>query len=240
MRHRLDAVVKPAPVAFRSELAEPMRRALEGMSGTGIGLDYRGEQVLAAYEPVDVLNYGIVAKIDMSEIRAPFIRVSVIAGVFAVVMLALGSMLFFRVGLPILSRMKRYAQDLEQEIEERRQSEARLLTSETALKITIDNSPQGICLADVSGQFLSTNRAYNEMMGYTGEELRQRTIFDLTHPDDCPENRMLFQNMVQGGAPGFDMDKRYVRKDGSIIDVHIHAVATCDDNGVPQYGLAFH
>ena len=67
--HRHYDLDKPKPVSFESKLAEPMRRALLGKSGTVIGLDYRGEKVLAAYEPIAELNLGIVAKIDMSEVR---------------------------------------------------------------------------------------------------------------------------------------------------------------------------
>lgn len=69
LRHRHDDLDHPRPVPIDSELAEPMRLALAGKSGSVIGLDYRGETVLAAYEPVSLLNFGIVAKLDLSEIR---------------------------------------------------------------------------------------------------------------------------------------------------------------------------
>ena len=60
LSHRHFDLNRPKPVAFDSELAEPMRRALLGRSGTVVGLDYRGEVVMAAHEPVAELDLGIV------------------------------------------------------------------------------------------------------------------------------------------------------------------------------------
>lgn len=77
-----------------------MRRALSGQSGTVISLDYRGEKVLAAHEPVGELNLGIVAKVDLAEIRAPFIRAMLLSGLVAVVLIMLGAGLFFRITNP--------------------------------------------------------------------------------------------------------------------------------------------
>lgn len=71
LRHRHSVVEQPNRVSFDSELAEPMRRALSGASGSVVGQDYRGVRVLAGYEPVAELGWGIVAKIDLSELHAP-------------------------------------------------------------------------------------------------------------------------------------------------------------------------
>ena len=106
LRHRYSDVDKPAPIPFDSRLAEPMRRALNGKSGSVIGLDYRGETVMAAYEPVAHLDLGIVAKIDLAEIRAPFLRAIGIVVAIALVVIAAGTMLFFTVSEPIVRSIR--------------------------------------------------------------------------------------------------------------------------------------
>lgn len=85
MRNRLSGMDIPDPVPLsKLDRAEPMRQALAGASGWMIGRDYRGVQVMAAYEPVPMLGFGIVAKIDMQEIRAPFIHAGIVMLGFAV------------------------------------------------------------------------------------------------------------------------------------------------------------
>ncbi len=119
LSHRHHDLEKPKPVPFDSTIAEPMRQALSGQSGSLVGLDYRGETVLAAYEPVAVLKLGIVAKIDISEIRASFVRASFAAGGVAIAVIILGSILFLRISDPMIRRLKEYSENLENEVEER-------------------------------------------------------------------------------------------------------------------------
>ncbi len=106
LSHRHHDLDKPEAIPFASDLAEPMRRALGGKSGTVVGLDYRGVRVLAAHEPVSVLDLGIVAKIDLAEIRSPFIKAGGIVVIIAAFLVGLGCIFFFRIGNSIIERIR--------------------------------------------------------------------------------------------------------------------------------------
>ncbi|MBF0422370.1 MAG: PAS domain S-box protein [Magnetococcales bacterium] len=105
LRHRHLDQDLPLSIPMKSKLGEPMRQALLGRSGILIGLDYRNVMTLAAYEPVAILNMGVVAKIDMTEIRAPFIRAGVIVLGIGMLVIALGTALFFKVGTPLAQQL---------------------------------------------------------------------------------------------------------------------------------------
>jgi hypothetical protein len=92
-------------IPFDSKLAEPARMALWGLSGTIIALDYRGRKVLAAYEPLGELHWAIVAKIDMAEIRAPFIKAGLICGLFGILAIILGTIIFVKVTEPLIKNL---------------------------------------------------------------------------------------------------------------------------------------
>lgn len=106
LNHRHYDLQNPKPVPFDSRLAEPMRLALQGKSGTIIGLDYRGEKVMAAYEPVSEMGLGIVAKIDLSEVREPFIRAGVISSVVGLIVIISGAILFIGITNPIIAKLR--------------------------------------------------------------------------------------------------------------------------------------
>jgi signal transduction histidine kinase len=129
LSHRHYDLDHPKPVPFDSELAEPMRRALKGFSGTVVAHDYRGELVVAAHEPVSELNLGIVAKIDLAEIRSPFIRAGIMAVVFALLVVIVGAIVFKRISDPIIQRLTGATganQQLRVEIDDRKLAEEAL------------------------------------------------------------------------------------------------------------------
>ena len=132
------------PVRFDSQWAEPMRMALSGKSGTVIGRDYRGTRVLAAFEPVAELNLGIVAKIDMAEIRAPFIREGAICAFFALLVVGIGIALAYHTSEPMLrtienqnEQLRVANQELQREIDERVHAEHSLKEAHHGLEVKV-------------------------------------------------------------------------------------------------------
>ena len=89
-----------------SRKAEPMRLALSGLSDTIIASDYRGVKVLAAYEPVGELDLGIVAKIDIKEIRRFFVRTAIIALVVGLGLIVIGGFFMLRAVNPLVKQLE--------------------------------------------------------------------------------------------------------------------------------------
>lgn len=135
-RHYDFADLKPVPL--ESPLAQPMHAALEGQSGTMIGPDYRGTKVLASYEPVAELDLGIVAKIDMEEIRKPFIRASMISGAIGIVVIAAGAGLFLVLTNPLIEKLGRTNEELQSTLSKVKQLSGMLPICASCKKIRDD------------------------------------------------------------------------------------------------------
>lgn len=73
---------------------------------------------------------------------------------------------------------------------------------EARYRAIFENPVLGICISSVpaGGRIVEANRVYQEMQGYSGQELSKRTIFDLTHPEDLPRHRELFSELTSGNA----------------------------------------
>ncbi len=117
------------------------------------------------------------------------------------------------------------ATQLARAIEHKRDEEA-LRESEERLRATVEQATAGIARCDSNGGIVFASRTLCKMLGYTESELTgDKNIADLTHRDDVRKNMRLFRRMIQDGKP-FEIEQRYVRKDGSVLwaDVSISAV----------------
>ena len=95
----------------------------------------------------------------------------------------------------------------------------------------------GVRVVDVAagGRFVRTNDTFQRMVGYTEEELRERTFFDILHPEDVAENRRLFEETVAGSRGSFQVEQRCVRKDGSIVWSRLTAYPLHEPEGAPTH-----
>jgi signal transduction histidine kinase len=130
LRHRHDDLEVPTPVPLATDLAEPMRRALRGESGTVVGLDYRGVEVLAAHEFIAELGWGMVAKIDMREINEPFVRAGRLVAGIALLVIAAGAGSILRVTSPLIRRVEARTDELREARDRLRASTSETLLSE--------------------------------------------------------------------------------------------------------------
>ena len=119
LKHRYSNLEIPKPVLWDSDLAEPMRQALDGKSGTIIGPDYRGVTVLAAFEPISELSMGIVAKIDLAEIREPFLKAALTSTLITLLAVIGGAFLFTKVTEPMIMELKEHRTHLKELVKKR-------------------------------------------------------------------------------------------------------------------------
>ena len=231
LRHRHQIVKHPKPVPFDSGLAEPMRRALNGESGTVVGLDYRGKTVLAAHEPVAELDLGIVAKIDLTEVQAPFKRAGLMAVGFAVLVVIAGAVLFIRVSSPMVTAIERRSRDLEVTVAALRESEQRF-------RKTFELAGAGIVQVSLDGRFTRVNQRFCDIVGYTQDEILELRFQDITHPNDLEEDLANVRRIFDGEIDVYSMEKRYLRKDSSIVWVSLTVSLVRDEFGNPSYFIA--
>jgi signal transduction histidine kinase len=130
LSHRHGDPEVPRPTPLTTDVAEPMRRALRGESGTVIGLDYRGAEVLAAYEFIPELEWGMVAKIDTREINAPFVRAGRLVAGISLLVIAVGAGFILRVTSPLIRRVEARTDELREARDHLRASTSEALLSE--------------------------------------------------------------------------------------------------------------
>lgn len=116
------------------------------------------------------------------------------------------------------------------ETTDRVRADQALQESEERLRAVVSQSAAGIGQGSLEGEILHVNHRFCEIVGYEEQELVGKSIADITYPDDMPEQTRLFSRLAATGD-SFDMEKRYVRKDGSLVWVNNTVSALRDGHG---------
>lgn len=192
------------PAAF--DLDDPrvgaMRNALLGETGQRIGLDYRGEEVLAVYSGVRNSNIGIVVKIDVDELRKPYLKTGAVAGVSTFIVILLGTIIFQRIGNPLVQRLEE---------------------NESKYRTLFESANEGILV--ISDHIEECNDQVTHLLGYPKEEIIGRKIVDFT-PQQQPSGNDSARlanarfELARKGEPQYFIWQSQ-RKDGSLMEIDV-------------------
>jgi len=119
-------------------------------------------------------------------------------------------------------------------IEEQKRIEAVLRESDEKFRNVFDNSSVGKSITMIDGR-VNTNAAFCEMVGYGAEALSRLTWQDISHPDDICLTKKYIEDLKNGTIKCARFEKRYIKKDGSVLWADVHTVLQRDENGNPKF-----
>ncbi len=140
-------------------------------------------------------------------------------------------------GQAFWERGQRSYVSLARDITARKQTEEALRESEERFRGTFENAAVGIIHGDVQGRFLRVNQRYCDIVGFSREELLGMAIKDVTHPDDIAPTLEKFGRLIKGEISSYTEEKRDIRKDGSLIWIHISVSLQRDALGAPLHTI---
>lgn len=176
--------------------AEPMRRAMAGETGVLIGPDYRNIQVLAAHVPLAELGLGLVAKIDLAEIRTPLIRQTILGGAGALLIILLGSIIALRISRPLIRRLEMAVDSL---------NEAQQIANMGSWQWNIEDGSE------------TWSDQQFRIFGYQPNQITPsyESFLKALHPDDLVAVETAINNALKQHAP-FNMHFRIVLPSGQL------------------------
>lgn len=112
-----------------------------------------------------------------------------------------------------------------------------LTHSEAMFRATFEGSAIGMAWVSLDGKVLRSNGTLQTMLGYNAEDLEGKRVVDLTHPDDRTTDGQLYGQMLAGQRKGYQIEKRYVRKDGGVFWARLTVSAVRDAAGRVQFSV---
>ena len=127
--------------------------------------------------------------------------------------------------------------DAQRQLEDIRQAEAALRSSEERWRSVFESSAIGFVLADPSGRIVEANRAFQELVGYTAEEVKALTYAEVTYPQDIVRVAEAIEQLVSGAKREVQLEMRFRHKNGAFIWGRATGTKICGSDGTPRYLL---
>jgi PAS domain S-box-containing protein len=115
---------------------------------------------------------------------------------------------------------------------------AALEQSEERFRNAFDYAGIGMALVGLDGRWLQINRMVHVMLGYTEQELLARTFQEVTHPEDLQIDLANVQDLLAGRRRHYQMEKRYIHKEGRLVHARLTVSLVRDGTGAPHHLIA--
>jgi diguanylate cyclase (GGDEF)-like protein/PAS domain S-box-containing protein len=124
------------------------------------------------------------------------------------------------------------------DITERKRAEKALKESQQRFRNAFRDAAIGMALVRIDGRFLQVNHSLCRIVGYSEEELLEKTFQEITHPDDLDADLGQMRRMLDGEIETYQMEKRYFHKEGHVVWILLSASLVHDEDGEPLYFIA--
>jgi len=135
-----------------------------------------------------------------------------------------------RLGLAIT-----HAMDQKHLRDQQRRALAALQESEARFRAIFEKAAVGIARMDAAGRHLESNRALQQWLGYSAEELSRLTLDQYTHPEDVPADKAIYTAVAEGRRDSYRMAKRYLCRDGQVRWGYLTITLIRDARGAPLH-----
>ena len=134
----------------------------------------------------------------------------------------------------VMGKVNRFV-GIAEDITNRREAEEALRKSEEQFRLTFEMAPIGMAISSLKGKFQRVNSALCDALGYTEEELLGVSFAEISHPEDWEVHRNLEQLLMKGKETDFQIEKRFIAKDGRIVDTLLKVLVVQDEDGTPLH-----
>ncbi len=124
------------------------------------------------------------------------------------------------------------------DITRRKEAEEALRASEARFRSLFERAPIGIADVSLDCRITRANDLLCEILGYAPEELIGKTFQEITHPDDIGADEAQMRALLRGEIPHYSMEKRYIRKDGSLLWAYLAVGLVRDEAGRSAHFLS--
>jgi len=124
------------------------------------------------------------------------------------------------------------------DITDRKKIEQALRASEKSFREVIEYAPIGMSLVSLEGRFIKVNQALCQIVGYDSDELIKLTFQEITYPEDLTIDLEYLHQLLDDKTKSYQMEKRYIRKDKTIVWVQLSVSISRDEDNTPLYFIS--